>query len=62
MNIPAGEIEQHARNLTVRLVGEFRGIDDVRNLRVPTAGGGSVRLAEIAEVKLDYPEPTKPCA
>ncbi|MGA2481092.1 MAG: efflux RND transporter permease subunit, partial [Spirochaetia bacterium] len=59
MNIPAGEIEQHARNLTVRLVGELSGIDDIRNLRLPTAGGGSVPLSEIAEVTLDYPEPTK---
>jgi hydrophobic/amphiphilic exporter-1 (mainly G- bacteria), HAE1 family len=59
MNIPAGEIEQHARNLTVRLVGELSGIDDIRNLRLPTAGGGSVPLSEIGEVTLDYPEPTK---
>jgi HAE1 family hydrophobic/amphiphilic exporter-1 len=59
MNIPAGEIEQHARNLTVRLVGELSGIDDIRNLRLPTAGGGSVPVSEIAEVTLDYPEPTK---
>jgi len=58
LDIPAGEIRQKARDLSVRLVGEFSGIDDVRNLRIP-AGGGSVRLSEIAEVTLDYPDPKK---
>ena len=58
LDIPAGDIRQSARQLSVRLVGEFSGVEDVRNLRVPTTGGGSVRLAEIAEVALDYPEAT----
>ncbi|MGA2641469.1 MAG: efflux RND transporter permease subunit [Spirochaetia bacterium] len=57
LDIPAGEIQQKARELSVRLVGEFSGVEDVRNLRVPTAGGGSVRLLELAQVALDYPDP-----
>jgi HAE1 family hydrophobic/amphiphilic exporter-1 len=57
LNIPAGDIRQKARDLSVHLVGEFTGVQDVRNLRVPTPGGGSVRLSEIARVTLDYPEP-----
>jgi HAE1 family hydrophobic/amphiphilic exporter-1 len=56
LDIPAGEIRQKARKLSVRLVGEFSGIEDVRSLRVP-AGGGSVRLSELAHVALDYPDP-----
>ena len=43
----------------MRLVGEFKDIQDVKDLRVPTIAGGSVRLSEIAEVALDYPAPTK---
>ena len=57
LDIPAGDIRQKARQLSVRLVGEFSGVEDVRNLRVPTSGGGSVRLSEIAQVSLDYPDP-----
>jgi len=59
LTIPAGELKQTARNLTVQLQGEFSGIDDVRNMRLPLAGGGSVRLSEVAQVALDYPDPTK---
>ncbi|MGA2975521.1 MAG: efflux RND transporter permease subunit [Spirochaetia bacterium] len=58
LNIPAGELKQKGRDLTVRLVGEFNDIDDVKNMRMPLPGGGSVRLAEIAQVTLDYPAPT----
>jgi HAE1 family hydrophobic/amphiphilic exporter-1 len=59
LNIPAGTLKQQGRDLTVRLVGEFNDIDDVKNMRLPVPGGGSVRLAEIAAVTLDYPEPAK---
>ena len=58
LNIPAGEIEQRTRNLTVRLVGELSGVDDLKNLRIPQIAGGSVPLSKIADVALDYPEPT----
>ena len=59
LNLPAGQIKQHTRNVTVRLVGEFKDVQDVKDLRVPTITGGSVRLSEIADVTLDYPAPTK---
>ncbi len=59
LTIPAGELKQTGRNLTVQLQGEFSDIDDVRNMRLPLAAGGSVRLSEVAQVALDYPDPTK---
>ncbi len=59
LDIPAGEIRQKARELSVRLVGEFDGIEDVSSLRVPTSGGGNVRLSQIARIALEYPTPRK---
>jgi len=59
LNLPAGQIRQHTREVTVRLVGEFKDVQDVKDLRVPTITGGSVRLSEIADVTLDYPALTK---
>jgi len=59
LNLPAGPIRQRTRDVTVRLVGEYKDVQDVKDLRVPTISGGSVRLSEIAGVTLDYPEPTK---
>jgi HAE1 family hydrophobic/amphiphilic exporter-1 len=59
MNVPAGEIKQRSRDLTVRMLGEFSSEQDVSNLRIPTATGSSVPLSEIAQVKLDYPDPVR---
>ena len=59
MNVPAGEIRQRSRDLTVRMLGEFASEQEVSNLRVPTATGSTVPLSEIARVKLDYPDPVR---
>ena len=59
MNVPAGEIKQRSRDLTVRMLGEFASEQDVGNLRIPTATGSTVPLSEIARVKLDYPDPVR---
>jgi len=59
MNVPAGEIKQRSRDLTVRMLGEFSSEQDVSNLRISTANGSSVPLSEIAQVKLDYPDPVR---
>jgi HAE1 family hydrophobic/amphiphilic exporter-1 len=59
LNVPAGQIRQETRDLTVRLVGEFQDIQDVESMRIPLLTGGAVPLSEIASVNLDYPDPTK---
>jgi hydrophobic/amphiphilic exporter-1 (mainly G- bacteria), HAE1 family len=56
MNIPAGQIKQDAMNKTVRILGEFKNVNDIRNLAIPLAGGSTIRLDEIAAVELKYPE------
>jgi len=56
VNMPAGEIQQKNGRQTLKIIGEFKDINDVKNMLVPIAGGGSIRLGEIAEVKLEYPE------
>lgn len=55
-NVPAGTISQNKSDLTVRMVGEFQKVDDVKNLVIPTANSGSIRLGDIADVQLDYPK------
>ncbi len=57
LNIPAGQIQGAARDRTVRLLGEFEDINEIKDLRIPLAAGGNVRLDDIAEVLLQYPDP-----
>jgi HAE1 family hydrophobic/amphiphilic exporter-1 len=51
-SVSAGEITEHGSRFSVRPIGEFRTLDDVRNLRVT----GNVRLSDIADVELIAPE------
>ena len=53
-SVSAGEITENNSRFTVRPIGEFGSIDDVRNLLV----GPGVRLSDIAEVELFSPELT----
>ncbi|MCC9295425.1 efflux RND transporter permease subunit [Clostridium sp. WLY-B-L2] len=56
INIPAGQIKQENLNQSVRVMSEFQNIDEVRNLLIPTSAGGTVRLSDIADINLEYPE------
>ena len=51
-SVSAGLINEGARRLLVRPIGELRSIDDVRNLRVTP----DLRLADLATVELVSPE------
>lgn len=56
VNMPSGQIKQDKVEESIRVVGEFQNIDEVKSILVPTIGGGTVRLADIAEIRLEYPE------
>jgi len=51
-SVSAGEITEQGQRFSIRPIGEFRSLDDIRNLRVTSA----VRLADIAEVEMVAPE------
>lgn len=56
LNIPGGEIKQENIDQSVRVVGQFRNINDVKNLQMPTLAGGNIHLSDIAKIDLEVPE------
>ncbi len=57
VNLPLGEALHQNRNIQMRYSGGFESLDDVRNLPVGVADGNTViRMSDVAEVSLDYPE------
>lgn len=56
LTAPAGETKQEVQNQTVRVTGEFRDIQDIEELPLTTTAGTQIRLTDIAEVKLQYPD------
>lgn len=58
LNLPAGSAWQGQQQLTVRTIGEFTSVDEIRELPIPMATGGIVSLGELAEVSLATREVT----
>ncbi|MFA9423590.1 MAG: efflux RND transporter permease subunit [Sedimentibacter sp.] len=52
INLPGGTVTKGSNQLTVRTVGEFENIEDIKNINIPLSKGGTVRLRDIAEINL----------
>ncbi len=51
LNVPAGHYDEGVREVSVRTVGEFKNVDQIRDVIVATARDGSVvRLRDVADV------------
>lgn len=57
LNLPAGEVKQGNSSLTLRAVGEFNSIEEIRTLPIITSGG-VIYLKDIAEVEEVFKEMT----
>nr|WP_312578460.1 efflux RND transporter permease subunit [Sedimentibacter sp.] len=52
LNLPGGTVMKGTNELTVRTVGEFKSVEEIRNINIPLTKGGTVRLRDIADVNL----------
>ncbi len=50
LNAGGGRVEIGGREQSIRVLGQVETADKLRQLTIPTSGGGFVRLADIAEV------------
>lgn len=51
MNLPSGSLSQGETTVSIRTIGEFTSIDDIRNLPIPTATGAVIHLSDVATVQ-----------
>lgn len=59
LNLLAGDIEQKRNKFLVRIIGEFKSLDDIRNIGITTTPQGSIiKLGELASVKDSFLEAT----
>ena len=58
LNIPAGSIETAGMSIYLRTIGEFRSVEEIRNLIIPTVTGSTVFLKDIADIDLVEAERT----
>ena len=52
LNLPGGTVMKGSNELTVRTIGEFKSVEEIRNINIPLTMGGTVRLKDIADVNL----------
>ena len=50
VDFPTGKLKDKSKQITVRLSGKFKTVDDLKNLILYSSGGSSVKLGEVAEV------------
>lgn len=58
INMPAGSLKQPSTDFTVRLLGEYKSLSELEEIRIPFPGG-SVALNDIATVKDSHAEATQ---
>jgi HAE1 family hydrophobic/amphiphilic exporter-1 len=59
MNVASGKVTEGNKELFVRTMGQFKTLDDIKHLRIGLAGGKSITLADIAQVKDGFAEQTQ---
>ncbi len=50
-NIPGGEIEKGFSSLSVRFVGEFQNVDEIKNLELQSIDGNKFLLSDVADIQ-----------
>lgn len=50
MNLPSGDLSQGNTTVSIRTMGEFETISDIRNLPIPLSTGGVIHLSDVATV------------
>jgi len=56
LNQPSGRLERPEAEYNVRVLGEFKNLDDIRNLDIPLGNGSTVPLSAVATVTDGYQE------
>jgi HAE1 family hydrophobic/amphiphilic exporter-1 len=56
VNLPAGHIDRAHLEVTVRTLGEFTNLDQIRNTVLTSRGGTPIYVRDVAEVKDSYKE------
>ncbi|OAT79820.1 efflux RND transporter permease subunit [Desulfotomaculum copahuensis] len=50
MNVSAGSVQEGSKDLLVRVTGQYKNLDQIRNLVISSPGGAAVHLGDVAQV------------
>lgn len=52
LNLPGGQIKSGNKELTIKTIGEFTSINEIKDLPITTSTGGVIHLRDVADVSL----------
>jgi hydrophobic/amphiphilic exporter-1 (mainly G- bacteria), HAE1 family len=58
LNYPIGTVEGAEKNITIRILGEFNNVDEIKELPVSSMTGKIVRIGDIAKVEFTLDDET----
>lgn len=58
LNAPGGHVTNQGTDLTVRTIGKYKNVDDIKNVIVSNVAGQLVKLSDVATVQDTWAEPT----
>lgn len=59
LNLPGGEVIKGKRLLSVRTIGEFEEVEEIRNIPLTLSTGDVIYLRDIGEIKFNYKDVSK---
>ncbi len=51
MNLPSGSLSQGNTTVSIRTIGEFKSLEEIKNLPIPTSTGAVIHLSDVARVE-----------
>ncbi len=58
LNMPGGEVRKGLQKLTVRTLGEFQTVEEIRSLPISLPTGGTIYLSDITDVQMKHKDVT----
>lgn len=59
LNLPGGQVQKGKQDLTIRTMGEFNNIEEIKNLPIPLQSGGVIYLRDVSDVKMGHQDVTQ---
>lgn len=59
LNLPGGEVNEGRNEITIRTIGEFQTVEEVKSLKITLPNGTVLPLQELAEIKDSYHDHTQ---
>lgn len=56
LNLPSGQVHKGNQELLVRTMGEFKSVEEIKEIPIPLKTGGVITLKDVAEVKRNNKE------